>query len=200
MKKILTLLMTVLLTLCGFASCKDDTESAKSYSRKYITHFDGYNQCIIFPAVTWDTTLHDGGKVINDWNVDKGFVSEGAGSIKVSVNEKASDDTYWYKGRIEANNGFVSSITDLNGATEISLDVCNPNNVTIEVTIEIESASATMISVTKSCLPRQWTTVSTIIEENDYDIVNWYSITLKNTTNKEPFTVYMDNFHIIFED
>ena len=217
MKKIWALVMTFIIALFSFVAC-DCTNLGNSglsggssgsssnsglvdgQTKQYITHFDGYNQCIVFPAVAWDTTLHKGGKVVNDWNTDMRYVSEGTGSIKVSMHEPAQDKTYWYKGRIEANNGFVSSITDINDATGIFLDICNPSDKTIEVTIEIESASTAMVSVAKDCLPGQWTTVSTTIEEANYDIVNWYSITLKNKTDNETFTVYMDNFYLTFAD
>ena len=221
MKKVGALALATLMMFGGFAACKNDDSSESSSGQNnssqsssgqndpgqnkteiedgnklYITHFDGYNQCILFPSVAWDKTLHEGGKVINDWNTDTRYVSEGMGSIRVNVYQPAEDGSYWYKGRIEANNGFVSSLPNINGLESISLDICNPSNKDIEVTIEIESASQVMISVTEMCLSGTWTTVSTQIPEGNYDIVSWYSITLKNVVDNEAFTVYMDNFYL----
>ena len=226
MKKVGALVLASMIALCGFAACDSDNSSESSSrpsgsgqgsssqsspgqnndvviedgNRLYITHFDGYNQCILFPSVAWDKTLHEGGKVINDWNTDTRYVSEGMGSIKVNVYQPAEDESYWYKGRIEANNGFVSSLPNINGIEGISLDICNPSGKDIEVTIEIESASQVMVSVTETCASGQWTTVSTQIPNGNYDIVSWYSITLKNIVDNEPFTVYMDNFYLTIKE
>ena len=204
MRKKWTVLLSTIIALSTLSACggnnknESSNEGENKATKQYITNFDGYNQCILFPAVAWDTTLHAGGNVINDWNTDMGYVSEGTGSIKVNAYKPAENGAYWYKGRIEANNGFVSSITDINGAKKISLDICNPGETAIEVTLEIESASQAMVSVSKICEPMQWTTVSTAIEAGDYDIVNWYSITLRNTQTDESFTVFMDNFYLEF--
>ena len=103
----------------------------------------------------------------------------------------------WYKGKIQADN-FVSSITDINGAKKISLDVYNPSDKDIEVTVGVESISEIMFSVSKICPSKQWTTISTEIEQQTYGIVSWYSIKLENKTDNEVFTVYMDNFYLEF--
>ena len=163
--------------------------------RQYITHFDGYTQCIVFPCATFQSSIFEGGRVINDWITDSKYVSEGTGSIKVSLREGWVN---WYKGKIAANNGFVSNITDINGAKKISLDVYNPENKEIDVTIDIESTSNVLVTVSQTCQPKSWTTVSTEIEGKDYATVSWYSITLKNNVDSDVFTVYLDNFYLEF--
>lgn len=204
MKKILLFLLTILMGLMASCSCAPNNGDGSGNSstggnvennnRKYITHFDGYNQCIIFPAATFQTSLYEGGRVINDWIVDPQYISEGEGSIQVSLMEGYVN---WYKGKIQADN-FVSSITDINGAKKISLDVYNPSDKDIEVTVGVESISEIMFSVSKICPSKQWTTISTEIEQQTYGIVSWYSIKLENKTDNEVFTVYMDNFYLEF--
>lgn len=204
MKKIVLFFLTIVTSLIVFCGCipnngngsnsSSNSGNIGNDSKKYITHFDGYNQCIIFPAATWQTSLYEGGRVINDWIVDPQYVSEGEGSIQVSLMEGYVN---WYKGKIAANN-FVSNITDINGAKRISLDVYNDSDKEIEVTIGVESISEIMFSVSKICPSKQWTTISTEIEQQTYGIVSWYSIKMENKTDNEVFTVYMDNFYLEF--
>lgn len=204
MKKANAIVLALLFGAFGFASCKSSNNTGNNAindSKKYITHFDGYSQCLVFPAMKWGYgNLYEGGTVINDWIIDPQYVSEGTGSIKVSMNEAALDGTYWYTGKCEADNWY-SQLKDINGAKKVSLDVYNPENKPLDVSIELRSATAIMLSVTKTCNAGIWTTVDMEIPSGNYDYVLWYAIKLENTNQedkKQPFTVYMDNFYLEF--
>lgn len=211
MKKIILFFLAILTGVIAFCGCATNNGNGSgnggniggsgASNRKYITHFDGYTQCIVYPAVKWGYgNLYEGGTVINDWIVDPQYVKEGTGSIKVSMNEKASDGTYWYTGKICSKN-HVSNWQDITGAKKISLDVYNPENKPLDVSIEIRSATQTMLSVKKTCTAGVWTTVNMGIPNGNYDLVAWYAIKLENTNQadkNQPFTVYMDNFYLEF--
>ena len=218
MKRKLAFLLALISCITIFTACKEQQESSldkdssssnqePTHTIEYITHFDGYNQCVIFPATRWSTHLYEGGTVVNDW-IDgeeyPQFVKEGSGSIKVSMFTPAGnydnpygDGNYWYTGKIESQN-IYSKIVDVNGATRVSLDVYNPEDKEIVVTVEIRSATETMISATAVCAPKQWTTVATDIEGKKYDNVTWYAIKMENKVDKRPFTLYLDNFYLEF--
>ena len=199
MRKKLVCITSFLMALIAFVSCapnNSDSNNDNTSTRKYITHFDNYEDCILLPASGWigENLYVTEGKVTNEWNQeDTQYISEGIGSIKVRL----LDGYSCYSGRIRANN-YRTQVYNINGATKISLDVYNPESKPIDVTIDVESASGIMFSVSESCQPGQWTTVATDIESKTYDNVRNYKITLKNNVDGKPFTLYLDNFYVDF--
>lgn len=193
------------LGLALLAGCNSQPDE-EAVDRKYITTFDDYQSCVILPNCIWEYGVQSVGKSKNVWNQEKTeYISEGKGSIEVNLLEGNS-----YTGNIDANN-IVSNIIDINGAKKISLDVYNPCSYPLNVTVAVKTAdleagqnppkTKDMVSMSQTCAPGQWTTVSKAIPvpQEKYATVKYYSITITNNTgNGELYTVYLDNFYIDF--
>ena len=199
MKKILTLLMALIAGLFGFASCNalgNNSSGEKEPIKKYISTFDWYKDCLVIPVSAWMGHLVEEGLIETEWNQEKTeYISEGKGSCRVTTRE----GTTKYKGHIMTNSELVA-VDDINGAKLLSLDVYNPENKEISVSIDVVCGSKTVISVTKTCAAKQWTTVSTPIEDVSYDKVKFYTLTLENKVDEDTFTLYLDNFYVEFAE
>lgn len=199
MKKITAVISAVLLSISCFlvCGCKDEeAKGANEPTKKYISMFDSYRDCLIIPVTSWMGHLVEEGLIETEWNQEKNvYIREGLGSCRVTTREA----TTRYKGHIMANSEIVS-VKDINGAKLISLDVYNPENITIDVSIDVICGSKAAISVTKSCPAKQWTTISAVIEEKSYDKVKSYVLTLENKVSDSTFTLYLDNFYVEFAE
>ena len=197
MKKTLTLLMAFVLSVFGFAACDSGENSSiapQEPVKKYISTFDWYKDCLIIPVTSWMGHLVEEGLIETEWNQEKlEYIREGKGSCRVSMREGSTR----YKGYMMANSEVVP-LDDINGATCISLDVYNPESIAIDVSVEIVCGSKTVVTASKTCAAKAWTTVSATIENGTYDKVKSYVLTLENKVNEDTFTLYLDNFYIEF--
>jgi hypothetical protein len=195
MKKIIAIIASLLLCLSCFSACDGGNQSTKGEPvKKYISTFDWYRDCLVIPVSSWMGHLVEEGLIETEWNQEqKAYISEGVGSCRLTTRE----ETTRYKGYLMTNSELVP-INDINGATLISLDVYNPESFSIDVSIEIICGSQTVVSVTKACAAKGWTTVSAAIDEKTYDTVKAYALTLENKVSDSTFTVYLDNFYLEF--
>jgi hypothetical protein len=200
MKKLIASLFAVLLSLSCFSACNIGSSESSSASsepvKKYISTFDWYKDCLVIPVSSWMGHLVEEGLIETEWNQEEAaYISEGIGSCRVTTRE----GTTRYKGYMMTNSEVVP-IDDINGASLISLDVYNPEKIAIDVSIDIVCGSKTVVSIKKSCAPKQWTTVSATIKEGTYDKVKAYVLTLENKVNTDTFTVYLDNFYVEYAE
>ena len=200
MKKLIAFTSALLLSLSCFSACSlfgDKNENEKKEPvKKYISTFDWYRDCLVIPVSSWTGHLVEEGLIETEWNQEqKEYISEGVGSCRVTTRE----GTTRYKGYIMTNSEVVP-IDNINGAHKISLDVYNPGNIAIDVSIDIVCGSKTVLSMSKTCVAKKWTTVSATFENVSYDKVKSYVLTLENKVNDSTFTVYLDNFYVEFAE
>jgi hypothetical protein len=194
MKKFFAFIAAAILSLPFMTACGGDGSNAGV--KKYISTFDWYRDCLIIPVSSWVGPLVEEGLIETEWNQEKTeYISQGKGSCRVTTREGSTR----YRGHMMTNSELVP-IDDINGATLVSLDVYNTENFAIDVSIEIICGAQTVVSVTKTCAPKSWTTVSSTIEqEEEFDWVNSYVLTLENKVNDQTFTLYLDNFYLLFK-
>jgi hypothetical protein len=198
MKKLLATVFALLLSVSCLSACDKGEDSSSSstgdntMTKQYISTFDWYRDCLVIPVTSWTGHLVEEGLIETEWNQEEtAYISEGVGSCRVTTREA----TTRYKGYIMTNSEVVS-VNDINGATLISLDVYNPGNVAIDVSVDVVCGLKTVVSAKQTCGAKGWTTVSATIEEGTYDKVKSYALTLENKVNDETFTLYLDNFYV----
>jgi hypothetical protein len=189
-----------LLIGCSTGSSNNNSggNQIQQENRAYITHFDNYHECVLFPTFfhgnyNWGFNAYNEGSAETDWNITKKeYISEGSGSLYFRTLEGN-----FYVANIDANN-YLSQYYDINGAKKISLDIYNPSNVPIRATMDVKSAEETMFSFSAVCMPNSWTVLSQDIEQRNYEYVDTYTLTLKNEMDSNTFELYLDNFYLEF--
>lgn len=200
--KIISLVAGILFLCAACSGCTPEpdggSEENSQDNKCYITHFDNYHECLVFPTFfhggpNWPYNEYNEGSAETDWNQkDKEYISEGEGSLYFRLLEGT-----FYIANIDANN-YLTQYYDINGAKRISIDIYNPEQIPIHATIDVKSSEETMFSFDVVCMPESWTTLETDIEQRLYDYVDTYSLTLKNETNDNTFELYLDNFYLLF--
>lgn len=205
MKRKIFSLITVFLISCALlVGCTPSSSNpgnggqTPQENRAYISNFDNYHQCLLFPTFfhgnyNWSTNAYNEGNAETDWNVTKKeYISEGEGSLYFRTL-----DGNFYIANIDANN-YLSQYYNINGAKKLSLDIYNPGTVPIRATMEVKSAEGTMFSFSAVCMPNCWTVLSEEIEQRSYEYVDTYTLTLRNETDNNTFQLYFDNFYLVF--